>query len=41
MWRDRRTITVKGEYIIGTGLRDFYNVCIGEPRESADHRMIM
>ena len=34
-------IMVRGAYIIGTDRRDFYNVCIREPRVSTDHRMIL
>ena len=41
IWRDRRPITGKGEYILGTDRRDFYNICIWEPRLLNDHRMIL
>ena len=34
-------IMVRGDYIIGTDRRYFYNVCIREPRVSTDHRMIL
>ena len=41
MWRDWRPITGRGGYILGTDLRDFYNVCIREPRVSTDHHIIL
>ena len=31
----------RGDYIIGTDRRDFYNVCIIEPRVLPDHLMIL
>ena len=36
----RRPITGKGDYIIGTDCRDFYNVFIKELRVSEDHQII-
>ena len=41
MWRYRRTITVRGGYIIGTVCREFCNVFIRDPRLSTDHRIIL
>ena len=41
MWRDGRTTTVRGYYIIDTYCIDFYNVFIREPRVSTYHRMIL
>ena len=40
IWRDGRPITSREEYILGMEHRDFYNVCIREPRVLTDHRMI-
>ena len=31
----------RGNYIIGTEQRDFYNVCVREPRVLTDHQMIL
>ena len=41
MRRDGRPITGRGDYILGTELREFYYVYIKEPRVSMDHRMIL
>ena len=41
MWRYWRPIKFKGGYIIGKDRRDFYNICIREPRLSTYHRMIL
>ena len=41
MWRDRRPITFGGDYIIGAYHRDFYKVCIREPRVLTYHQMIL
>ena len=41
MCRDGIPITGRGDYILGTECRDFYNVCIKEPRVSTDHWMIL
>ena len=41
MWRDGSNITGRGGYIIGTELRYFYNVCIGEPKVLTDHWIIL
>ena len=41
MWRDGRPITERGDYILGTDHRDFYNICIREPRVSTYHWMIL
>ena len=34
-------IMVRGDYIIGTERRDFYNFCIREPRGSTDYLIIL
>lgn len=41
IWRDRRHITGRGVYILGTDRRDFYNVYISETRVLTEHRMIL
>ena len=41
MWRNWRPISGRGDYILGTDFRYFYNVGITEPRMSTDHWMIL
>ena len=41
MWRDRRPITLRGDYIICMDHIDFYNVCINEKIVLTDHQMIL
>ena len=41
MWRDRRPITDREDYIIVMDRRDFYNFCIKGPRGSTFHQMIL
>ena len=41
MWRDWRPIAVRGDYIIITDCRDFYNLFTREPRVLMDHQIIL
>ena len=41
MWRDKRSVTSRGDYILGSDLREFYNTSVRETRVPKDHGIIL
>ena len=41
MWRNRKPITIREDYILGTDCREFYKLGITETRMLKDHPMIL